>query len=119
MNDYLTQHWKMEPKLRPGDMDIWMPEVRTLTNDGLICRTEGAHARELAAHIVKTHNESLIHPDQVLLPARDLLKEISEIVADLDKGGNDPFGIKEGYATQLREATERFKQRSWTPLEEG
>lgn len=108
MPDYLTQHWMMKPK---GDE----ASVRTLTDRHIICYCPN---KDMAAHIVKTHNEFLIHPDQVLLPARELLKEISEIVADLDKGGNDPFGIKEGYATQLREATERFKQRSWTPLEE-
>lgn len=61
MHDYLTQHWKTKPGdklgLKPGRVD-----VRTLQNEVLVC---SVHNEKLAAHIVKIHNESLIHPDKL------------------------------------------------------
>jgi len=69
MHDYLTQHWKTKPAnklgLKPPGVD-----VRTLQNDILVCNV---HNEKLAAHIVKTHNEFLIHPDKLIRSVQHLL----------------------------------------------
>ena len=68
MPDYLTQHWKVQPA--KDKVGASAPEIRTLQNGLLICRTDDA---DLAAHIVKTHNQSLIHPDKLIRSVEHLL----------------------------------------------
>ena len=63
MHDYLTQHWKLK-HWPAGDT------VTTLTNEVVLGQVLD---REVAAHIVKTHNESLIHPDKLIRSVTHLL----------------------------------------------